>query len=57
MGENIHKGEQDISAGGDVNLKGNIDEHSYIYIWGKGGNNNYWYQNWIQTTIYKRKVS
>ena len=56
MGKNIHKGEQDISAGGDVNLKGNIDEHSHIYV-GKKGNNNYWYQNWIQTTIYKREVN
>ena len=56
MGENINKGEQDISAGGDVNYKGNIDEHSHIHV-GKRGNNNYWYQNWIQTTIYKRKVN
>ena len=36
MGKNIHKGEQDISAGGDVNLKGNIDEHSHIYVGKKG---------------------
>ena len=36
MGKNIHKGEQDISAGGDVNYEGTIDEHSTIYVIKKG---------------------
>ena len=36
MEKNIYKGEQDISAGGDVNYKGNIDEHSHIYVVKKG---------------------
>ena len=30
------KVKKDISAGGDVNYKGNIDEHSHIYVGKKG---------------------
>ena len=33
----MHESKKDISAGGDVNYKGNIDEHSHIYIYGEKG--------------------
>jgi hypothetical protein len=36
MGKNINKGEQDISAGGDVHCKWNKGEYNIIYMIEKG---------------------